>query len=305
MLKFLQRIGAGKLWLRIRSLRYAFAPWKLRASFAKAKHLGAIARAMPILAGEGEIEIHMLLHHKRVWEGLWALYSFANLAGQPFRMVIHDDGSLTGNDRNLIQDVFPSLNIIGKMESGEALERHFLEKGLARCLNLRRRLVLARKLFDSVFLSRSEWIILMDSDVLFYHKPVEILQPYNFYSVDNGYRYSFSASEMDELLGRKTIGRCNSGLIRIRRGQVDFEQIERWLSHPGFWTTVGSANYFAEQTLWAMVLTLAEARPLPETYRICAPEPEKFTYGHYCGGGYWASLYYTRGLPYLRQRIVC
>jgi hypothetical protein len=303
MIKILRQLGVGRLWWRIRQLPQTLSLWNIKARWVKMRHLSSIIRAAPIPAGQGEVEIHMLLHHKRVFEALWALYSFVFLAGQPFRIVIHDDGSLTVADRQLLQKVFPGVSFVGRIESDIALENYFQEQGLHRCANMRRNLIFARKLFDPVFFSKSKWILLMDSDVLFYRKPLEVLQADNLYSCDNGYRYCLDENQMIELLGRPCIERFNPGIMKIQRKEVAFNQVESWLTHPGFWKKDGTGNYYAELTLWAMILTTADATPLPDNYRICAPDPAQFTYGHYCGGGYWASLFYTRGILFLKQRL--
>lgn len=309
----LRRLGVGKFWLKIQQLRALTLPGAVKLQFARRRYLHRIGHATPIPAGGGEVEIHMLLHHKRIYEGLWSLYSFASLAERPCRIVIHDDGSLTPADLELLDRVFPGLRVIKRAFADEALITFFRERKLERCERFRRNLIFALKLFDPIFFAENDWFVLMDSDVLFYRKPVELLQGLNnapaqpiecLYSCDNGYRYCIEERELMELLGKTCIERFNPGIVRVSRGIVDFEQFERWLSHPGFWTGTGAGNYYAELTLWAMALTLADAQPLPDSYGICSPEPDQFTYGHYCGGGFWASLFYTRGIPYLKRLLL-
>ena len=309
----LKRLGFGKLWLKIQQLRALTISGAIRLQFARRRYLPCITQATPIPAGAGEIEVHMLLHHKRVYEGLWSLYSFASLTGRSCRIVIHDDGSLTPADLELLDRVFPGLRVIKRACADEALITFFRQQKLERCEQFRRNLIFALKLFDPIFFAENDWFVLMDSDVLFYRKPVELLQGLNkasaqsldcLYSCDNGYRYCLEERELTQLLGKTCIERFNPGIVRVRCGIVNFEHFERWLSHPGFWTKTGAGNYYAELTLWAMALTLANAHPLPDNYGICAPEPDQFTYGHYCGGGFWASLFYTRGIPYLKRLLL-
>ncbi len=309
----LRRLGVGRLLLRIQQLRVLTLRGATERYLARRRYLTCIQQAVPIPAGAGEVEVHMLLHHQRVYEGLWALYSFATLAERPCRMIIHDDGSLAHSDLKLLDRVFPGLRIIRRESADEALITYFRQRKLERCERFRRNLIFALKLFDPVFFAESDWFLLMDSDVLFYQKPVELFQDLNdnsaesidcLYSLDIASQYCLKEQEMTKVLGKACIERFNPGIVRVRRAAVDFGDIEHWLSRPGFWTKTGSGDYYAELTLWAMALTLAGAQPLPNSYAICAPNPDGFTFGHYCGGGLSASLFYTRGIPYLKKLLL-
>jgi hypothetical protein len=167
--------------------------------------------------------------------------------------------------------------------------------------------VFSLKLIDPFFFSRSDTFLLLDSDVLFYRRPDTLLhaleQSLPRFSPDNGYRYCLSERDLRSLLGQDCISRLNPGVLTATRASFDPNALERWLAHPGFWRTDGGPDYYAELTLWAMLTTLAGGQRLPDSYAICAPEPHKFVTGHYCGGGYWAALFYTRGVPFIWQSI--
>ena len=155
----------------------------------------------------------------------------------------------------------------------------------------------------------------MDSDVLFFSSPNDLINGMegshdsgsanNLYSVDvdHVYTYRLDPTKIENLLGRPIISRLNAGLIRIRQNAINLWRVERYLRQLDFWSDTGEPKHLTEQTVRAMELTLEGALPLPSTYAIC-PNPEKtpgLVSGHYCGGGYWASLYYTLGLPYLAK----
>src|SRR5882672_12559147 len=129
----LKRLGFGKLWLKIQQLRALTISGAIRLQFARRRYLPCITQAAPIPAGAGEIEVHMLLHHKRVYEGLWSLYSFASLTGRSCRIVIHDDGSLTPADLELLDRVFPGLRVIKRAFADEALITFFRQQKLEQC----------------------------------------------------------------------------------------------------------------------------------------------------------------------------
>ncbi|MDW8228165.1 MAG: hypothetical protein RMJ60_10295, partial [Anaerolineales bacterium] len=278
---------------------------------AQQRYLHRILEARPISAGEGMLEVHMLLNHRRLLEGLWSLYSFAYFSGQGCHIIVHDDGSLERNDALKLHKVFPGSTLIPRHEADLRIVTYFREKGLTRCIQLRDSLVFACKLFDPIFFAQRAFLILLDSDVLFFRCPDQLLSGLtnvsdsefqNFYSVDNGYRYCIGREELLALMGRRVNERLNPGILRVKADVLSWQRIEEYLKHPGFWNADGTGNYYAEMTLWAMELTLADALPLSPHYAICPYELTRdLVAGHYCGGGYWASYYYTFGLPYLAR----
>ena len=292
---------------RLRALTFRGA---LAMSAARYRYLNRILEAEPILAGMGMVEVHMLLHHKRIYEGIWSLYSFAHFCGRSCRIVIHDDGTLTESDVVALHRVFPQCQVIDRRTADSVVLGYFHREGLSRCAQLRQNLIFALKLFDPFFFLGSRYFILLDSDVLFFSRPNELIDGLetieedkdlpNLYSTDNGYRYCIDPTELASLIGKDCIERFNPGVLRVRRGTLNFQRIEQYLQYPLFWAQNGTGNYYAELTLWAMELTIAGAHPLPDTYAICPSihEPHLVS-GHYCGGGYWKTLYYSQGLPSL------
>lgn len=250
----------------------------------------------------------MLLDHRRVLEACWALYSLSHFSGESFDIVIHDDRSLTPNDMAALSHLFPGIRIVRRTHADEVVSGYLQRQRLDRSLAFRSALVFSLKLIDPFFFSTSDTFLLLDSDVLFFRRPDALLlaleQSIPQFSADNGYRYCLSEGDLRSLLGQDCVSRLNPGVLTATRASFDPHRLEGWLAHPGFWGSDGTASYYAELTLWAMLTTLAGGRALPDSYAICAPEPRKYVSGHYCGGGYWAALFYTRGMPFIWQSIL-
>ncbi len=275
----------------------------------RAKHLSMIRYAPPLAVHLGTLEAHMLLNHARVWEGMWAVYSFLYFSAQPAVVIIHDDGTMTPRDYAEWQRVFRGVQIISRAESDARVNEYLRARNLTRCEMMRTQLAYARKLFDPCLYGEQASFVILDSDVLFYAPPRELVlsetnHAENLYSVDNGYRYALPPDVLDHALGQPCIERFNPGMMRVRRDTLSFAHVEEDLQLRDFWITPHIPHFFAELTLWAMALTRAGAQPLPSAYAICPyAGAQGVVAGHYCGGGYWASLYYTQGLPYLRARM--
>jgi hypothetical protein len=308
---FIQRagraLGLGRALLRMRQVKLLGVHRYTELLIARSRILPRIREARPIAADAGVVDVHMLLNHERLLEGLWAYHSFLRHADIPAAAIIHDDGSLTAGDIEDIQRVLPGARVVTRAESDAVVGSYFAQHGLARCARLRALLPFSLKLFDLRFFGRNSNVILLDSDVLFFAKPSALLDGLAteakdvppLYSLDITDNYCLPVGDLEALLGGACIPRFNPGVMRVAKTSVDLERVERHLDHHDFWPN-GRPNYYAELSLWAMELTILGARPLPSGYDIAPGNlgDPSLVAGHYCGGIRNSHLYYTRALPY-------
>jgi hypothetical protein len=259
------------------------------------------------------MELHMLLHKARFLEGGWALYSFLHYAGQPFRVVIHSDGSLDTDCSEILSGLFPGVHIIPRAEADTTVNRVLKEQGLNNCIEFRRRHILGLKLIDPFVFCRTASYLLLDSDILTYSKPHEIIDPDfgsmgastpHLYSVDcwDG-SYACSSKEFSAA-GIKPAYRLNSGIVKIQRSGLSLERIERTISKLDLLGR-DHVNFYAEQTLFACELPCHGAVGLdPERYTICGdPDNGQIVTGHYCGDYFKKTLFYRKGIPRLAREL--
>src|SRR5258708_2865200 len=69
--RVVRRLGVGRLIQRLRSLRALTLRGAIDVSIAKRRDLARILDAQPRRAESGPLEVHMLLHHARLLEGMW------------------------------------------------------------------------------------------------------------------------------------------------------------------------------------------------------------------------------------------
>ncbi|MGI8502015.1 MAG: hypothetical protein ACR2LR_12885 [Hassallia sp.] len=311
-----RKLGFAKAVNSVYRIRTQTVKGALKMYLAKRRYLTKILEAKPISAGEGAIEVHMLLHHKRIYEGLWALYSFAYFCAQPCRIVVHSDGSLTDLDVGLLNRLFPNCKVIDRETADSVVLNYFRSEGLVQCAQFSQKLVFALKLFDPFFFSENRSFILIDSDVLFFSCPQELINGIeatkdtsnipNLYLTDLCDAYTLQPSELTTLLGKNCIERVNVGVLRVHQDSVDFRRIEQDLQQIYSWNEEDRISYFIEQTLWAMELTRANnTQPLPNSY-VLAPSGEEpdLVSGHFCRGGYSTTMFYRAGLPRLAASFI-
>ncbi|HUR00476.1 MAG TPA: hypothetical protein VM166_13560 [Gemmatimonadaceae bacterium] len=307
-------IGHGLLTLRHHAMLGVRGTLELRS--ARKSTLPEIRKAAPAkMPSASATQVHMLLGHSRIDEALWSLLSLNHFADAPVGVVIHDDGTITADDAALLAEKLPGLRLISRAESDAVVEDKLFSMGLTKSVAFRKSLFFARKMFDPNVFARDASYVLIDSDVVFFSNPVDLLgvaptgkaaDSRARYSVDNGYRYSLSEAEMSEMIGRKPTGPINAGVLRLNKTDLDFSRIERYLTHPGLFRENQIPDYYAEMTIYALELTIADAQPLPLSYAVAPPIPtdREFVAGHYCGGIMSAHMYYTRALPMLGRVLL-
>jgi hypothetical protein len=260
------------------------------------------------------IEVHMLLYHKRFHEGLLAFYTFAHHAQSPVNLIAHDDGSLLSEDIRLLQTLYPGCTLIARDQADREVGSALARRGLENCIRLRKQFVLALKLLDVSFYAKSREFIFLDSDTLFFERPTELIEGLaseKFYlgstplfSVDVASAYTIGKDEFTQLIGCDCVQRCNTGIFRS--APISLDVVEDFLKCGAFWNGALPKDWYVEQTIYAMIFTLAGAKALPGTYAISPSNvaTAKFVSGHFCGSpDFSAKPYYCQAIPFLISKL--
>lgn len=267
------------------SLRNRFAHG-IRAAWYRDVVRPRILKTPPVEADDTSVcEIHVLTSENDWLNLVWALKSFYAASGRSYGLCIHDDGSLNDKIRETLASNFPRARILDRSESEkqvlEALREH------PRCTEFRSSNHLAPKVFDFRYHLQAERMLLLDSDVLFFDEPVELLRriedpEYRMNSVNSDIQsaYTVDPAVVLERCGVTLIPRFNSGLGVIHRDSLNYDWIEEFLGLPDivghFWRI--------EQTLYALCSSRFGTELLPEPYtvfvdRMRSDEPSR----HYIG----------------------
>jgi hypothetical protein len=144
----------------------------------------------------------------------------------------------------------------------------------------------------------AERVISLDSDVLFFRRPAELIDPparTNVFNLDCGYWYSLSADDLAARFGVRPVERLNAGLSCIWRESVDFGFVERCLADPA----LRGGGWLTEQTVHALNSTRYGVAHLPDTYHVGpgGPTVEGLVCKHYPGPV--RRLLYEEGMRHL------
>jgi hypothetical protein len=214
-------------------------------------------------------EIHVLTYEKDWLNLIWALKTFYHYSDRRYALCIHDDGTLTEDNRATLHYHFPDARIIDRPSADrfvlETLQAH------PRCLEFRKTNHLSPKVFDFAAYLETDRMLLLDSDVLFFAEPVALLQrienpdyKLNTVNGDVASAYTVDPTVVREKCGVELIDRFNSGLGLIHKDSLNLDWIEEFLGLPDI------IGYFwrIEQTLYALFSCRYGAELLPPEYDV-------------------------------------
>ena len=120
-----------------------------------------------------EIEVHSLTCEKDYPDLLWCLKTFRFLSNRSFNVVIHDDGSLSPLATDRLHRHLPGATIVSKQQADARMKDAM--RPYKSCRAFRDRLPLARRVFDVPAFATREHFMILDSDILFFACPNDML----------------------------------------------------------------------------------------------------------------------------------
>ena len=246
-----------------------FLKWEREVLEQKIPHLivGSKVQKLP----HKTLEVHMLVGDRTWRMALWAAKSFQWATGFCWDFVFQDDGSLSQGQILEMERMFPAGVVMGRAEADAEMDR--MLAGHPACLNARKRHFMFLKMFDPFFHSNRDRYLLLDSDVLFFQKPLEILDwsevgtPSFLFDPDVKDSYSIPASDLEAFFGIRMMRRANAGLALIPRAGVNLDVVEDYLVR---FEQQSVHDLWLEQTAYVLLASKwdGSAGLLPETYEI-------------------------------------
>ncbi|MEM7226477.1 MAG: hypothetical protein AAF495_26125 [Pseudomonadota bacterium] len=223
--------------------------------------------------------IHLLTKSNECLFALWACRSLLERLDAPIPLYVHDDGSLTSTDVGRLERSLPGVQIVRRADA-DAAARQVLA-GWPNCLAFRQSHVLSLKLFDPWIVQTTGDIILLDSDVLFFRRPTEVID----WLAHPEHRRNLWNRERAPDENRNPMAGFNSGLGLLRRDLMNLQAVEDLLSK----NAQGSIPWLMEQEIYGQLSAIAGMEALPPSYHVAtvadgrnAP-PSALAAKHYVG----------------------
>ncbi len=282
-------IGKDLLW-------NLFCLLDIKASYYKYIYTKNILNTKPVDA-DPEIELHHLTCAKDFLNSIWAIKSFHYFSELKFRTVIHDDGTLSKNQKRIFGQHFTGGEIIEKKYADLQMKEKLRNFNYLSKNREDKKFYCALKLLDPVFFSRSDHIILLDSDILFFNKPEEILNHIktrqSFFNSDFQNAYSHTIKQLKKITKIDILEKINAGLIYFNKTdylkhlsliETFFKKIDPMNMNEGI--------NRREQTAHAILLSKIKAKRLSANYQISNQKMKKDTISyHFVNNGFRHRMY--------------
>jgi hypothetical protein len=251
---------------------------------------------------EAGFSVHMLLCHRHVDMALWCLKSFSCLAELSPRIWIHDDGTLTETDVEVLREHLSRCTVISRGQSDQRMDEALEPYPYSRQMRQERGFPGALKLWDPWIYSTSDVIVLVDSDILFFQRPSELLDCAKkgkaCFMPDYQDAYAVDREEIGRYLHIEVLPKVNSGLLSLGREDYDLELIEKYFKL----FSAPSTPFWQEQTAYALLMTTSGARPLSDAYQISRQPLRAATVSHHFVNDGSRLRFLTRGVKTLKRR---
>ena len=231
-------------------------------------HRKRILKTKPIeCPKDAVLEVHVQVCHRDWLNGIWTIMSFAYFARQPFRLVMLQDGTVPECAWDHFKQLFPGVVIADRESLRPEVEKRLgaVSPTIVGMWESGEYCTLP-KVVDSWILAKNKTIVTLDSDVLFFDCPKELLDPslvedqiaiYNYINYDGGSRnthYSHDAEELEHGTGISLPYDFIIGLGRVNLEYFDWELCEKVLAN---YPPKGPVKHFTiDQSimgLWASV----------------------------------------------------
>jgi hypothetical protein len=204
-------------------------------------------------------ELHMLCGHRDADMGIWASWSIMRFLDGEARLYVHSDGTLTDADADQWKRVIGEVIVVDRKESDAVVDKALASTTSHlypwRCSNWA-----SAQLVDIHFFGETPTMLILDSDVLTFSRPQEVIDALQASPPKFGWcrdlrdAYSASPEILHEITGaRVPSGLCAGFLVCPRLGVEDFilldEQMKKINSDP----RVDVGHFWSCQTYYALI----------------------------------------------------
>ncbi len=209
-------------------------------------------------------------------ESVFCANSLLKVAEPKPRLSFISDGSLSAKHARELARLFPGATIISTDEVSQRVESQFPADQFPLIRFYRRHKPIMRKLLD-VFIMRNEAQLLLDSDMLFFSNPRDLLDwtehPQGCLGmIDVKSAYGYSRPLMEELAGNSIPEKINIGVFGMTGSDIDWISIEHWIKQL---TETEGLHYNLCQCLSAMLYAQGSHHLLDSENYLILPDREE------------------------------
>ncbi len=210
----------------------------------------------PILSATNGLPIYFLTGKNYLYQTLFCAYSLSKASKEQFQFTLVDDGSFDEEIINRIHNQMPGTKIITKEMIEINLSKLVLKEKYPYLYNKRKVYPHIKKLTDVHSVSDNSYKLVLDSDMLFWRDPADLIKWLKnpsgcLHMIDCEESYGYTAGLMKELSGADIPEKVNVGAIGLNSNNINWEALNLWVKKL---EEKEGTSYFLEQALSAMII---------------------------------------------------
>lgn len=210
----------------------------------------------PVYSYKDGLPVYFLTGKNHLYQTLFCIQSLSKVSTQKFEFVLVDDGTFDAELMDRVNIQLPNAVIIDQAIIKKNLNLYLPEQHYPVLHQKRKVYPHIKKLTDIHTIAGNDWKLVLDSDMLFWHEPLEIIEwlknPHEFlYMIDCEESYGYSKPLMEELSGSKIPSLINVGAIGLNSNLINWKKTENWVEQL---EKREGTSYYLEQALSAMLI---------------------------------------------------
>lgn len=229
----------------------------------------------PVISHTDGLPIHFLTGKNYLYQTLFCIRSLTKTTDAHFKFILIDDGTFDADLIELVQRLLPNAEIIGAGIIKKNIAQN-IPPSCTALLEKRKVYPHIRKLTDIHTLPGNAWKLVMDSDMIFWAEPKEVLswieKPDSpLYMRDCMPSYGYTDLILKELLGKQLPELVNVGVIGLNSDYIDWQRLDEWIK---ILESREGTSYYLEQALTAMIIGDHPSTILAENEYIVNPDEQ-------------------------------
>lgn len=234
----------------------------------------ASARLPAVTSFTNGLPVHLLTGKKYWYQTLFCIQSLQQHSAEKFKFVLIDDGTF---DEDLLAQAdrqLPRAAMISRAAVEQNLDRILPAQLYPVLRNKRQEYPHIKKLTDVHTLPHGGWKLVLDSDMLFYAEPADLINWLKnpgkpLHMLDCAECYGYPRQLMEQLTGAEIPQLLNVGAIGLNSSALNWETIENWVKAL---EAAAGKSYYLEQALSAMLIAGNPALALGTNHYIVNPK---------------------------------
>ncbi|UOE48323.1 hypothetical protein MTO98_28340 [Mucilaginibacter sp. SMC90] len=231
----------------------------------------------PVISHADGLPVYFLTGKNYLYQTLYCIQSLTKFPAASFKFILVDDGSFNTELIARVAKQLPGAQVITQAHIGQNLQKNLPEARYPYLHKKRAVYPHIKKLTDVHTIPGDDWKLVLDSDMLFWHKPAELINWLNnpqqpLHMVDCTEAYGYSQQLMEQLAGSSIKPLLNVGAIGLKSAGINWDKLENWAKTL---EEQEGTSYYLEQALSAMLIGNADATVLKAGDYIVNPTPDQ------------------------------